>query len=270
MKIEGAVARWLILAGIGIAGFALISLPAIHKWTWDYGISKDLGIALVIFALLGATIERWFRADFARDVFEAAIGHILEPELRDEIHWVAGFKWLSVKTRIRVQVEELKDDIVKVTCDLERELKNISSHPEQIRGTISIDDWGIPGHKTEILMCGAIGPDGVKRDQTEIKTERAGSTTARTDQITAQPDQIVKTFSRSVEYKHRNDIFNLAFNWPTRNPELEVECSPALEYDAGFSHRAGVKIEPMIVNRKTLQGTFLPYQSVVVRWWPKG
>jgi len=254
---------------VGVLGLGLIAVPHIVGWKWDYGILPEIGIAFLISAILAGTIDRWFKADFAKDVFEAAIGHILEPELRQEIHWIAGFKWLSIKTRIRLQIDDLNNGVVKVTCDIERELKNISSHPESLRGIISIDDWGIEAHKSQILMCGAIGPDGVKRDQKEIENTRAGSMTARTEPILVEPDKVVKTFSRSVEYKHRNDIFNLVFNWPTKNPELEVEISASLDYDAGFSHRAGVVTEPMIVNRKTLQGTFLPNQSVVARWWPK-
>ena len=112
-------------------------------------------------------------------------------------------------------------------------------------------------------------PDGKNYDETELVEGKGGAFTRRTTEVSVQPGETAKTFSRSVEYKHRNDVFTLVFNWPTKTPELEVEVSPSLDYDAGFSHRAGVTSEPMILPRKTLQGTFLPNQSVFARWWPK-
>src|SRR5437867_4640563 len=96
MKISGKLPRWAVLLILVIAGLLLVWLPGFYKWQWDDGVIRGIGEAVLIGAVLAFTIDRWFREDFAKDVFYAAVGKLLRPEFRDELRWITSFKWLAV------------------------------------------------------------------------------------------------------------------------------------------------------------------------------
>src|SRR5437870_1612240 len=82
--LTGKIPPWLILLAFLTLGIALIVIPHVWRWTWDYGIIPEVGIALLVAAILGFTIDRWMKAELRTDAFLAAIGHILAPEFRAE------------------------------------------------------------------------------------------------------------------------------------------------------------------------------------------
>src|SRR5579859_2393500 len=61
---------WLtiILVALLVAGLILIVLPLVGQWTWDYGISHEVGVALTIAALLGLTVDYSLRHQLMGDV----------------------------------------------------------------------------------------------------------------------------------------------------------------------------------------------------------
>jgi len=267
VKIGGNPPRWAILSAIGGLGFGLVAIPRVYRWEWDYGVLPDLGIAFLISAILGMTIDRWFKADFGKDVFEAAIGHILGPELRDEIHWVAGFKWIARECRLHLKIEDIGNAIVKVTSTTERTIENISSHPQKIRGNLAADEWGFTDYPSQIIECVLSQAGEAPKKHTGIKRSEA-QVRAETEEATVLPKNSIKLFTKVVEYRRTNDSCSMVFAIPTINPQMEVEISESLKYEYGFSHR-GVPIKSDYLPRLTLQGTFLPHQGMGARWWPK-
>ena len=268
MDIRGKLPRWFVLLLLVLFGGLFVWLPNYFYWAWDHGLVSGFGHALLIGAVLGFTIERWFREDFAKNVFYAALGELIRPEFRDEMRWLTSFKWLAVKSSCHVKLEDLGDGIVKITLTIDRELENISSGVEKIHGGLGVDEWGIPGRPSYVEVCRIQKVGGsVLESGDKIKVEPAHFDVVTAD-VAVDPGEKIKAYSRSVEFKHTNDVYVLALGNPTKDPEVELEISATLVAEAGFSHRGKMETEA-VPHRKTLRGTYLPSQVMVVRWWPK-
>lgn len=266
MNIGGKLPRWAILTIVAVLGVLLLWLPGYYKWQWDDGISRGLGEALLIGAVLAFTIDRWFRQDFAKDVFYAAVGAVLRPEFADEMRWITDFKWLAIKSLCQIEIEDLGEGIVKFTQTINREIENISTESQEFAGYIGIDDWGI--RPSEILEH-AISKNGNSKKYGIHHEESEYHLSTKTDKLLVKPGEKIKVFSKFVEYKRDNDTHFLALTTPTKDPEVEIIKVPAtLGCNVSFTHRGKIYEEPF-VPKKTLKGTFLPSQFIVVRWWPK-
>src|ERR1700688_3977903 len=120
MGLRGKIPPWLVLLGFLIAGLILIFVP--HFWgiKWDYGITPEIGIAFLVAAILGFTIDRWLKAELRTDAFLAAIGHILAPEFRSEVFRIIGYKLICERHSLVVEIAPVATNIVKVTSSVER------------------------------------------------------------------------------------------------------------------------------------------------------
>lgn len=267
MTFWGRLQRREVLSGCAVLGLLCIVPMRIFAWDWDYGILPEIGIALLTASILGFTIHKWMSGEIQRDVFNAAIGHVLRPELREEIGWICQFDLLAIRSNLKVDIEEINDEVVKVSCSVDREIENISIHNNKTQNTISVDDWGIRGFKPNILDCQLIRR-GKSNPFKEIDYTDASVISARTTQVTLRPGEKVRFLSKGVEYRRKNDLLHFAFTIPTVNPRIEVSASPSIEFRYGFSHHGEQEEEPY-ASRKTLQGTYLPGMHIGVRWWPK-
>src|SRR5262249_48622501 len=122
---------------------------------WDYGVIHELGIALIVAAVLGFTIDFTLKTAIARDVFEATLGYILRPEFRNEVSRITGYTFLCERHVLVVEIKLLGNHVVEVMSTMERKLMNITSYPEKRRNSIHIDDWGFDNGPSEILECNA-------------------------------------------------------------------------------------------------------------------
>jgi hypothetical protein len=55
MTIGGKLPYWAVLTILAALGFVCIINPAWKEWQWDHGVINEIGIALLISAVLGAT-----------------------------------------------------------------------------------------------------------------------------------------------------------------------------------------------------------------------
>jgi hypothetical protein len=67
-----------------LVAFALVGAALIWTWNryeleWDHGVATELGVALIVAAILGFTIDGFLKTALAKDVFEATLGYILRP-----------------------------------------------------------------------------------------------------------------------------------------------------------------------------------------------
>ena len=166
----------------------------------------------------------------------------------------------------RITIEVAGDDLVKVTTILEREIENISSRSEKIAAIAEVDEWGFPGHQSEVLNCELSTYDGDRLQFTPPAENRGHYISARSDEYTLPPGRTVRLFYKFVEYKRRNDIVTYGLKHPTRDPEMEISICPGLAYQASFGHHGDVI--DLHVGRHVLRGTFLPNHILSVRWWP--
>jgi hypothetical protein len=123
----GGLTLWGLLGAAFIISSTYISHGIVSE------ITRDIGIALLSAAVLGLTVHIWIESTVVRDVFRAAIGHVLPPELRDEVHWISSFKCISNSCVCSLEIEDLGCNVVKVTIEIERELRNITTKSQTIK-----------------------------------------------------------------------------------------------------------------------------------------
>jgi hypothetical protein len=257
---------WIIL-GLALGfGMMLIIVPHKYEWQWDVGILHDVGIAFVVSSILGFTIDTFLKQQISKDVFEAAVGYILPPELREEVRWITSFEFLARKSLHRVTIDDLGNGTVKVSTDIDRELENITSTPKPIRSRADVDEWE-QGQPSEILACEITTPEGRTLECSPV--ENMGHYLhAETEEVLVRPQQKIRLFYRFIEYKSKNDLITFGLAYPSTNPEIDVTVSPSLEFEAGFGHH-GETVTMHFGSRRMLRGTFLPHHILSVRWWPK-
>jgi len=76
------------LVGILAVGILILVFSKKVEWgpVWVVvgHVVHDLGIAFVVAAVLGLTVDFSLKTEVAKDVFKATLGYILRPEFRDE------------------------------------------------------------------------------------------------------------------------------------------------------------------------------------------
>jgi len=266
------VTLYLVLALMGAIGVILVlvtSPPGFSPWP---GLVREIGTALLTAAALGATVQMWFHGQIIRDVFRAAIGHFLPPELKPEVHWITGFKCISTRFTATLDIADIGNGIVEVAVEMDRTLKNVSNVTQPLRRTLMVDDWGVPNHSSKIASL-----EATRKDQPpeiflgEPSRNESGTLIADMGEYQLRPDEEVRIFSKFFEYKHYTDMWWLALLYPTSRPEIYVRTCPAfLSWGAGFEHHEDKKKEVAQGGKRvTLPGTLMPNQIASVRWWPK-
>jgi len=204
--------RELLPLYVAMVASVLIGIGAIYfSSQWLQGVLKecvrDVGIALVTAAVLGGTVHIWLETNIVRDVFRAAVGHILPPELRDEVHWISSFKCLTYKCTCTLDIEDIGDGIVKVTEEVDSELKNITTKNQKIKRLFTKDDWGIPGKRAEIqyyeYVVGSGSPvkfDGIPERRRDMTVQ------VHMPDVCLRPGETVRTFARGIEFRRVNDV----------------------------------------------------------------
>ncbi len=267
MGLGGKIPPYLVLLGFFILGGVLIFVPHYWGWHWDYGIISEIGVALLVAAILGFTIDRWLKAELRTDAFLAAIGHILAPEFRSEVSRIIGYKLICERHNLVVEIAPVATNIVKVTSSVERVIRNKSAYPQPIKNFVHLDEWGYANIKSEIVEC-FFELEGKKFLMGEPIVD-AYTIQVRTEEQQLEPDQTVTLCAKWIECKNINDVVYFHFTNPTINPEVEVKNAQELDFIIGFGTPVQ-NVEPShYTNRKRLVGTYFPHQNISVRWWPK-
>lgn len=258
--------RGLTLLGFLVLGLGLVFVPHYWKWTWDFGITSEIGVAFLVASILGFTIDRWLKADIAADVFKAAIGHVLPEEFRPEVARIIGYKMICERHALFVEITKAGNESVKVQTSLERTIRNRSAYSEKIANFIHIDEWGRTVGKSKILEC-ALEINGEIFEGTKQPNEKK-RIKMQTEETTLQPGHVAKLRSKWVEYKSLNDSIYYHFSNPTINPEIEVGESEEFECSINFG-TAEQHVEKFhFKNKRQLLGTYFPHQHMSVRWLP--
>jgi hypothetical protein len=262
---------WFYLALIGSAFFGLFLIYLSTQLPWELvkECVRDIGIAFVTAAILGVTIHIWLETNVVRDVFRAAVGHILPPELRDEVHWISSFKCLIYECRCTIDIEDIGDGVVKITEEIETEMRNITSKNQKIKRWFTKDDWGIPGKMADIQYYEYVIGSGTPVVFHGTPERQRMTVEIHMDDANLRPSETIRTFCRGVEFKRLHDFFQEEFIYPVVRPEIRIRsCPDSLEYFPAFAHDPPVSI---IQEGRTyiLQGTLMPHQRMGVRWLPK-
>jgi hypothetical protein len=261
--------RRLILAGLFALGVLFIALAQhFPSRLWQHEIlaeiTKEIGIALVIAAVLGGTVDTAFKIELVRDAFFAAFQYAFPPPLRGEILRIMRYRLICEKHFLLVRLEEIDKDTVRVTCEVNRRIKNVGSSPEKIRPRLHIDEWGF-AEKSKILECRMEMSDGTKVVG-NLKRTTDPTILFEGKEMSIEPNEHVTLISKWTEVRRANDLVYFQFSHPTVDPEIEIPPLSGFTITRSFGS-ASTKIEEVFSGRQVLSGTYLPYHYMVVRWW---
>ena len=152
MRITGPLPRWSVLALLAAGGIALMGASHIFENRF-FEFTGDIGIALFTAALLAFTIDRWFKEDFAKDVFHAVTGWLAPQEFREEVRRVLSYKMVCERHHLKIMITPLGASCVRALVTMERTVRNITPDTESVRSMLRIDDWGLNEGRSEINEC---------------------------------------------------------------------------------------------------------------------
>ena len=277
LNIGGPFPRWQILLGWAVLGLALIIWP--HPFLERSNplglISEGIGIAVLSSAILGFTIERWLRSDLSKDVFLTSIAYHLPTEyreaLRSQLSRLAGYKYVCDHHILKIKIEEIDDQNVRVTSACERTFKNISNYTLPLAGAVSIEEWNSPIEKSTIVECQIkfVGDNETKTFKLPIVGPN-GTVTASTEEIKLKPKQAAEFSMKTTEIKRRTDEHWDNYSCPTYKPVIDVDHPSNFGIEISFGPDNDPIHPERYTGRKTLDGMYWPLQRMRVRWWPLG
>ncbi len=271
MTIRGRLPYWAVLAILFVTGIAAIIIPAWNEWRWDHGVTTEIGIALLISSVLGATIDRWMKSEIASDVFRAAIGYVLPEEFHSEIQKIISFKFMCEAHDMWYDIHRLDEDegSVFVRVRTERRLRNITNEPQPQRASVHIDEWGFK-QPSEIRRCEILDNGGnVLKKMTTIDKRPDFSLKAETEEVTVAPGQTITQVVEFAEVRRGNDHMVNVFLSPTKNPRVHVNTTK-FDYTVDFGVLSPQTSKSAVSPLHTLNGVYFPPSNIRVRWWPKG
>jgi hypothetical protein len=234
-------------------------------------IIREAGSAALIAALLGFTVDQWLKAAIAQDAFEGAMGYVLPPPLREPVRWISGTEWICEEHTHHVIIKEINPEIVQITTEIYRKLRNITDRERPIFASLHLDEWGYD-QKTVIIDCEIQTLNGtlIKKFK-PAKVEKTGSSVRGfTEPVFIGAGDGVIIQLKGIEYKPHNSDLQFAYtNAPTISPQIILTYDEAKFYATAYSTGHGENAKHPYLNRFTFKGTLLQGQRVVVRWYAK-
>jgi hypothetical protein len=267
---EERYAKWkrrAILLASALFGIALISLSHFCPWEISRDIMKEIGVAFLIAAIIGATIDSILKVELLRDVFFATFKYAFHPALQNEILRIMRYRLICDNHALRVKIEIIDSEAVRVTCEMRRRIRNIGSSSAKIAPSLHIDEWGFPQEKSSIIECKAEPQEGNtilarQHETTDDTIKFQGRETS------LAPKKYVIMTTKWTEVRRHNDSIYIHLSHPTIDPEIEVPPVPGFKIVRSFGS-ASEEIEEILSSRQVLKGTYLPFHYMVIRWWPE-
>jgi hypothetical protein len=263
---------WLILFGLAGAGVGLLALEAALEWD---GVAHELalavGSALIVAAVLGATVDLYLKRELTRNAFEAAFGYLLPDALRGEIEWIYGQQLLCVRHEQTLVLADTDDpDLLTVTVELRRDLQNVGGEPVTFRPAFALDEWFYSGKPTRITTFRCMKQDGGRRIDTftELGSRPFAVDVELDSELRIRPGDIWTIWASGHETRRRSGArFDLVFEIPTCDPVVTVRPCEDIDFDVFFGSRGQERLRRIGPNTCELPGTLLPNQLLSVRWW---
>lgn len=140
------VAFWVTLGAMFGWGCAIVQL--------EFTFTHHLGAALIIAALLGATVDLFLRQRLVRDAVEAAFGSMLPEPLREELRWIYEQRFL-VSQRYDIRLEHFPDkNLVIYHAKVVRVIKNESGEKRELTFSGGTQECFNPHGESELTGCG--------------------------------------------------------------------------------------------------------------------
>ena len=145
---------WWFLAALGTLGVVLIVVfTAVHEFTAvTRGVAVAIGTALLVAAILGATIDQSLKKRLLQDAFETLFGYMLPEELKAELNWLSRQELVCDRFELTLTLREIEDrDLVVAHVELARDYRNVASHTVPFRPLLALDEWFHEGYPSRVL-----------------------------------------------------------------------------------------------------------------------
>jgi hypothetical protein len=266
------VRLWLFLGAMLVVGvLAIVSASYITSNTSLHLLAellKEVGVALMIAAFLGLTVDRLLKLEMARDVFLAAFRYVLPDELKEEVGRIISYKFICTEHRTVIEIVEIAEtEFVRVTVSTERILKNISRHAEALGNHFALDEWGFPEHRTMIGECSMELDQEVLKGANFPDYEDEGMVGQKTDERSIARSGTAKLITRGSEVHRNNGEIMLGFDAPTVRPSVDIRIPDGFKYALSFGVPGERVVESKIAKSHRLEGAQFPGQATRLRWW---
>jgi hypothetical protein len=233
----------------------------------DSGVFHDLGIACIIAALLGGSIDPYLRQGLTRDAFEGAMGYFLPDDIKEAVRYMGGIDWFAEEFSLTVKLEKIDNDTIKCTIRTRKYLRNISNGTKSIKSNIHVDEWNHSEQKSHIVSCEAKTSSVTKHLNPESVRMFDSTVYGETELVNVHSREAIELLAEAVEFKSLNDDLHYALGYMARSPEIYVEPLQGFEIRAGISADAKIQKHAHMPLYK-LPRFYLPWQRMMVRWWP--
>jgi hypothetical protein len=284
---------------LALLGLILAAVDWSHLAVSGAHIRTALGESFIVAAALGLTVDFFYKRELARDAFEASLGYLLPEELKAELRWIYGQQIICVEHDQHVVVKLLDDEEsaaprrVRVEFEVWRTMRNVSNQRVEHPTFSSVDEW-FRGEDSEVgliecvrggrqLTGGAlVTPDGAengsrgRRDPhhgrllapSQLEPDRPGVERTLGAPVTLDPGEEATFHYHGHEIHYESGVLHQVFGAPTCRPAVRVEGPPGFRTEAWFASRGRSEATHM-GGRFVLPGVLLPFQSIMIRWWPE-
>lgn len=262
--------RFLIPMGaIALLGCGLLVLPALVDLPRVLrDVVPALGTALLVAAILGATVDVFLKQRLLQDAFVALFGYLLPEALRGELGWISEQEFLFERYDFTLTLSHSDDaNLMTAGIELQRDLLNITSHTAQWLPSAAVDEWfheERPSRMTA-LRC---TQNGTTCSDMKITREEPFMVAAEAPQkLSVKPGEQVAVVIEGQETKHPSDAMFLNIAFASINPRITVRAPEGTVWRVMFGNRQQGQLREIGPNTRELPGTLLPGQTVQVRWW---
>ena len=256
-------AFWATLGAMFAVGCAVIQF----EWIFTH----HLGAALMIAALLGATVDLFLRQRLMRDAVEAAFGSMLPPQLREELRSIYEHR-LLVSQRLDVRLEHYPEkNLVIYHAKVIRVIKNHSEGKRPVIFSGGTAEYFSPHGRSELTSCG-YSIDGKRHNFEPRREPFSVGYGSRETEVELQPDQSMEWYFSYKLFVTETGVELLTHPYPVVEAIVTVDTPPSLIANVTFAQRnkfAENSPEESGIFIRTLNGVLLPHQDIRVYWYPK-
>jgi hypothetical protein len=259
---------WFAVVVIGAAGAVL--LVSATEWLHGglRGLASGFGTALIVAALLAATVDYYLKRGLLQDAWTQLFGYLLPDQVREELDWISKQELLCERYDLTLRLEPTDDhDLLTALIEQRSEIRNTTLHSVDFEPVFALDEWSHEGRPSEVTALRCTRGGETSEETEDVSTPFAVGRTFPALHLDAKEQ--VTIYASGRETRHRSDAFFMNVQRITVNPTVTVEVPEGIEFEAMFGQREQGRLQEIGPHVFRLPGTLLPHQVIQVRWWPK-
>lgn len=244
------------------------------KTSFPYPLLEHISMAIAVSSLIAFIIELSLHREFAKNVFEAAIGYLLPEELRDELKWIYGFERVCENHTQTVHIEHIQEsDLLKIKYNITRNVKNITDKTINLPLDLGTNEWMHEGHPSKIISYHYQKENGTPSSNLADKIEYGEA------DVHIKLKKIKKLYLKSgemvtinIEFEETMNQSGWGFFWsltPTLKSTVHLYAPDDIEARAEFDSRNNELLVKGGPHTWQLNSVLLPLQNIRIVWYPK-